>query len=126
MNIKKIGYLVVALISFVLGIIGIFLPLLPTTPLLLLTSFCLLRSSDRLNEKFMQTNVYKNHVKKFHEQGGMTLKANLTLTIPVSILLFTMFMIMDSTIMKTIIVIMFVTKVIVFTKMKTIREESCD
>ena len=50
---KKSLYLIVGTISLILGIIGIFLPLLPTTPLLLLTSYCLLKSSDRLNEKFM-------------------------------------------------------------------------
>ena len=75
--VKKVLFLILGIISLILGIIGIFLPLLPTTPLLLLTSFCFLKSSDRLNEKFMQTKIYKKYVKKFKEQGGMTLKAKL-------------------------------------------------
>lgn len=124
MNIvKKTIFLIVGLISLILGIIGIFLPLLPTTPLLLLTSYCLLKSSNRLNEKFMKTKIYIKYVKKFREEGGMTLRAKLTLTIPISILLLLMFININSIIMKTIIVVMWLAKVIVFIKMKTIKIE---
>ena len=122
--VKKVLFLILGIISLVLGIIGIFLPLLPTTPLLLLTSFCFLKSSDRLNKKFMQSKIYKKYVKKFKEQGGMTLKAKLTLTIPVSLLLLFMFITIDSSIMRMIIAIMWLAKVIVFTKMKTIKVEA--
>lgn len=121
---KKSLYLIVGTISLILGIIGIFLPLLPTTPLLLLTSYCLLKSSDRLNEKFMQTKIYKKYVKEFQEKGGMTLKAKLMLTIPVSLLLLFMFITINSLMMRMVIVIMWLTKVIVFTKMKTIKVEA--
>ena len=120
-KLKKIMFLVVGLIAFTLGVIGVFLPLLPTTPLFLLTSFCLLKSSDRLNEKFMQTKLYEKYVKSFKEQGGMTLKAKLCLVIPVSLLLLFMFITIDSPIMRGVIVVMWLLKVIVFTKMKTIK-----
>lgn len=124
MNIvKKVLLITLGIISLILGIIGIFLPLLPTTPLLILTSYCFLKGSDRLNEKFMKTKIYTKYVKKFQEQGGMTLKAKLTLTIPVSLLLLFMFITIDSPIMKTVIVFMWLAKVIVFTKMKTIKVE---
>ena len=123
-KLKKLIYLLVGLIAFILGAIGIFLPLLPTTPLFLLTSFCLLKSSDRLNEKFMETKLYEKYVKSFVEKGGMTLKAKLCLTIPVSLLLLFMFITIDSPVMKTIVVIMWLAKIIVFTKMKTIKVET--
>lgn len=122
--IKKILFLILGIIALALGIIGIFLPILPTTPLLLLTSFCFLKSSDRLNEKFMKTKIYEKYVKKFKEQGGMTLRAKLGLTIPVSLLLLFMFVTIDSPIMKVVIVVMWLAKVIVFTKMKTIKVEA--
>lgn len=122
--IKKVLFIILGIISLILGIIGIFLPLLPTTPLLLLTSFCFLKSSDSLNEKFMQTKIYQKYVKKFQEQGGMTLRAKLTLIIPVSLLLVFMFITIDSPVMKMIIVIIWLAKIIVFTKMKTIKVEA--
>lgn len=122
--VKKALFLVLGIISLILGVIGIFLPVLPTTPLLLLTSFCFLKSSDRLNEKFMKTKIYEKYVKKFKEQGGMTLKAKLTLVIPVSLLLLFMFITIDSPVMRMVIIIMWLVKVIVFTKMKTIKAEA--
>lgn len=124
MNIAtKTLFLIIGLISLILGIIGIFLPVLPTTPLLFLTSYCLLKSSDKLNKKFMKTKIYNKYVNKFKEQGGMTLRAKLTLTIPVSLLLLFMFITVDSFVIRVIIVLMWLAKVVVFTKMKTIKVE---
>lgn len=119
---KKVVLIVVGTISLLLGIIGVFLPVLPTTPLLLLTSYCYIKSSDRLSEKFMKTKIYDKYVRNFHEKGGMTLKGKLMLTIPVSLMLLIMFIKIDSSIMRMVIVIMWVTKVVFFTKMKTIKE----
>ncbi|MBD5771452.1 YbaN family protein [Marinomonas colpomeniae] len=57
MNGKRILYLLLGWFSLITGIIGIFLPLLPTTPLVLLAAWCFSHSSERfhswlLNHKF--------------------------------------------------------------------------
>lgn len=119
---KKIILIVIGTISLLLGIVGVFLPVLPTTPLLLLTSYCYIKSSYRLSEKFMKTKIYDKYVRNFHEKGGMTLKGKLMLTIPVSLMLLIMFVKIDSNIMRMVIVIMWITKVVFFVKMKTIKE----
>ena len=119
---KKIILIVIGTISLIHGIVGVFLPVLPTTPLLLLTSYCYIKSSDRLSEKFMKTKIYDKYVRNFHEKGGMTLKGKLMLTIPVSLMLLIMFVKIDSNIMRMVIVIMWITKVVFFVKMKTIKE----
>ncbi|MEO9655102.1 YbaN family protein [Marinomonas sp.] len=54
---KRIFYLLLGWFSLITGIIGIFLPLLPTTPLVLLAAWCFSKSSERfhtwlLNHKF--------------------------------------------------------------------------
>ena len=54
-------------ISLSIGVIGIFIPLLPTTPLLLLSSYCYLKSSDRLYEKLINHKIlgaYLHHYMK--------------------------------------------------------------
>ena len=123
LSLKKIGLIALGTISLAIGIIGIFLPLIPTTPLLLLTSYCYISSSEKLSEKFMNTKIYDKYVRNFHEKGGMTLKGKLMLTIPVSLLLLFMFITIKSPIMRVVIVVMLVTKVVFFTKMKTIKIE---
>jgi len=47
-SLKKYLFIVAGSICLVLGLIGIFIPVLPTTPFLLLTSFCYLRGSTKL------------------------------------------------------------------------------
>ena len=54
-KIKKFIYISVGLISFALGAIGVVLPVLPTTPFLLLASFCFAKGSDRFNTWFINT-----------------------------------------------------------------------
>ena len=45
---------------FALAMVGIALPFLPTTPFVLVAAFCFARSSERLNQWFKGTKLYKN------------------------------------------------------------------
>ena len=53
MVIKRGLYLIVGLLSLLLGVIGIVVPLLPTVPFILLAAFCFARSSERLHQWLM-------------------------------------------------------------------------
>ena len=73
-KLKKCLYITVGLIAFSLGAIGVVLPILPTTPFLLLASFCFAKGSDRFNNWFTNTKIYKNHLENFIQERAMTLK----------------------------------------------------
>ncbi len=58
-----------------LGIIGIFLPLLPTTPFLLLAAACYIRSSERLYNWLMNNKWIGRYIKNYIEGKGIPLKS---------------------------------------------------
>ena len=67
--------LIIAGIFFVgLGIIGIFLPLLPTTPFLLLAAACFARSSKRFYNWLLNNRWFGNYIKNYREGKGVPLK----------------------------------------------------
>ncbi len=78
-KIKKCIYIAVGLISFALGAIGVILPVLPTTPFLLLASFCFAKGSDRFHKWFTESKIYKKHLESFVKEKAMTLKQKITL-----------------------------------------------
>lgn len=62
---------VAGVICAALGIVGMFLPVLPTTPFLLLATFLFARSSSRLNEWLISTRAYRNYVVPFKTNQGI-------------------------------------------------------
>ena len=73
--IKKNILIILGSLFLVLGVIGIFLPLLPTTPFLLLTVYCYLRSSKRLYDWLMSNKILGAYIYNY-----MTYKAVLKST----------------------------------------------
>lgn len=63
----KLLYLLLGTLSLILGIIGIFLPVLPTTPLLLLTAFCYYRGSSRMYDWLMSHPKLGPYIRNFRE-----------------------------------------------------------
>jgi uncharacterized membrane protein YbaN (DUF454 family) len=74
MSISKLINAMIGLFFVALGSIGVFFPVLPTTPFLLLAAFFLARSSDRLNAWFESTDLYKDYIADFLETRSMTMK----------------------------------------------------
>ena len=62
----------VGVLSVALGITGIFFPLLPTTPFLLLAAACFFRSSDRLYNRLITHKWFGPYIKNYRENNAMT------------------------------------------------------
>lgn len=55
-----------------LGVVGIAVPLLPTTPFLLLAAACYLRGSDRMHKWMMTNKVFGRYLKNYAEGRGVS------------------------------------------------------
>jgi hypothetical protein len=72
-------YLLIATgtICLAIGIIGIFTPILPTTPFLLLAAACYANSSVRFHRWLMNNRVFGSYIRNYTEGRGLPLKVKL-------------------------------------------------
>ena len=106
-----------------IGAVGVALPVLPTTPFLLLASFCLAKGSRRLHEWFVGTKLYQNHLDSFVRNRAMTLKTKLGILFPASAMLLLAFAAMQNVYGRGFILFLILFKYIYFiTCIRTIRE----
>jgi uncharacterized membrane protein YbaN (DUF454 family) len=75
--VKRIGLVTVGLASLALGAIGIFVPLLPTTPLVLVAAFCFANSSERLHQWLLDHNVFGPLIDNWRRYGAISRNAKI-------------------------------------------------
>ena len=67
------GFLILGgFLSLAIGTVGIFIPLLPTTPFLLLSAACFIRSSDRLYSWLINHRLFGNYIRNYREHRALT------------------------------------------------------
>ena len=68
---SRIVYLLLAGTFLTLGLVGIILPGLPTTPFILLTSYFLSRSSPRLRRRLLESKLFGSFLKDWQKHRGI-------------------------------------------------------
>ncbi|RBO83947.1 hypothetical protein DFP76_103221 [Marinomonas aquiplantarum] len=68
---KKYLYLLLGWLSLITGIIGIYLPLLPTTPLVLLAAWCFSKSSKRFHSWLINHKFFGPIVRDWQSEDGI-------------------------------------------------------
>jgi len=77
-KLKKSSLCAIGCISLVLGIAGIVLPILPTTPFLLLTAACFAKGSDRFYRWLINHPWFGEYIENYRSGRGMPMKTKIT------------------------------------------------
>ena len=64
-------WLVLGLLLSLIGLIGIIVPGLPTTPIMILAAACFFKSSEKLYNWVINNKYFGNHVRNYREGRGM-------------------------------------------------------
>lgn len=86
-QVVKMLLIIFGTICVALGALGVFLPLLPTTPFLLLAVACYAKSSQRLHDWLLNNRWFGEYLKNWREGRGLSLK---TKTLSLTLLLVSM------------------------------------
>ena len=77
LKLVKALLLVAGTFSLALGAIGVFLPILPTTPFLLLSAACYLRSSERMHKWLLGNRWFGEYIRNYQEGKGIPMKTKM-------------------------------------------------
>lgn len=102
-KVSKYIWLVLGFIFLSLAVIGAMLPLLPSFPFIILTLFCFGKSSEKLHNWFVGTNLYKNNLEKIVNRREITIKGKIYLVLSISITLGVGFYFMKRTVVGRIV-----------------------
>ena len=101
---KKIMFLTIGWISLLLGFIGIFLPILPTTPFAILSAWCFSKSSERLHNWLLSNRTLGPLIKDWERYGVIRMKAKILSTVMIVLLFsYTLIFVKVNLIIKSIV-----------------------
>ena len=109
-RIKKIIFVIVGFISLLLGIMGTVLPILPTVPFLLLTSYCFARGSNKFEVWFKSSKIYKKYLENFILNKSMTLKQKIYISTFADIMIAFPLVILNNLYIKLFLIIIIIFK----------------
>lgn len=102
-----------------LAVLGIFLPVLPTTPLLLLAVACFARSSKKLHDRVLSHRTFGPLIRQWHETRSMPRRAKLYALIMIFAGGAVSVLSVDTVTMKIIMAVVLVIPVVIILKIKT-------
>ncbi|MEO8407234.1 MAG: YbaN family protein [Oxalobacteraceae bacterium] len=117
----KIALNIVGSIAVLLAILGVFLPLLPTTPFLLLACACYFRGSPRLYRWLVSNRILGTYILNFQSGRGIPLRAKMvSLLLTWASLSFSIY-VMQAMVVKLILVAIGIAVSLIILRMKTLR-----
>ncbi|NLC04056.1 MAG: DUF454 domain-containing protein [Tissierellia bacterium] len=122
MKIFNILLIVLGLSFFLIGVIGVVVPVLPTTPFLILSSVLFAKSSPRFDSWLRGTKVFKDYAVDFIRERAMTRNRKIKLMMLSDFMLAFPLFILDNIYIKLFIILVILFKYYYFIfKIKTIK-----
>jgi uncharacterized membrane protein YbaN (DUF454 family) len=118
MALSKILFVAGGSVFLALGVIGIALPVLPTTPFLLAASFCFMKGSDRLHHWLMANRHFGPRIRRIRE-AGLTRKEKIGIYALVFAMLLPVIIFSRSLHLRIFLIVLLAVKGIVFLRIKT-------
>lgn len=116
-------WVVVGSICVGLGILGILLPVLPTTPFLLLAAYCYSRGSERFYQWLLYRSRFGSYIRNYREGRGIPLKQKLiTISLLWLTIGFTIVMLAPSWWLKALLIVVASGVTIHLSRVKTFRQ----
>ena len=81
---RNLPLFIVGIISLCLGLIGAVLPVLPTTPFILLSAYCFSKSSDRFYNWLINIPAFGKSIQNWNEKGSISRRAKVLCFISIS------------------------------------------
>lgn len=120
MKLSNVLFITLGFIFVGIGAIGVVVPVLPTTPFLILASIFFAKGSDRYDRWFKNTKIYRNYAEDFIRDRSMTLKRKVFLMMLSDFMLAFPLIILPNIYLKAFIVAIIVIKYYYFIfKIKT-------
>lgn len=83
---KKTLFFILGWISISLGVLGVFLPILPTTPFAILAAYLFSKSSEKYHQWLLNQKIFGPMIKQWEEHGVISLRAKILATVMMTLL----------------------------------------
>ncbi len=80
MDVRKALLIFAGTVCVALGVLGMFLPLLPTTVFLLMAAYCYSRSSERFHTWLLNNRLFGGYIKNYQSGRGISLRQKISTT----------------------------------------------
>jgi uncharacterized membrane protein YbaN (DUF454 family) len=118
MTFSKLLFIIGGFMLLALGVAGIVLPVLPTTPFLLASSFCFMKSSGRLYRWIMGSRFLGPRIRRIGA-GGLTKKEKISIYLFACALIIPVIVLTHSLHLRIFLVVLLAVKAVVFMRIKT-------
>lgn len=121
----KYIFIILGFIFLAIGVVGIYLPLLPATPFLFLATWCFAKGSQRFYNWFIQTSIYKNNIEPIKSKKGLSLKKKIRILALITFFISISFYLVDILYVRICLILVLIFHYFYFFfKIKTMKEDT--